>query len=274
MRTGILMLEADHPGFNDLDYRRRRGEIADLALTHTPGDVPPRCAYLPHEHATWGAVFTELLGLFPTHACREYNEAIKAIGFTPDAVPQLADVDAFLNSRTGFRVAPVAGLVSSRDFFASLANRTFPATQYLRHHSVPHYTPEPDICHELLGHVPMLATQFYADLTQKIGEATLGATDEQIEQFGRLYWYTVEFGLVRENGALKAYGAGLLSSFGELTHALAGAPGAPEIRRFDPDAARQIENPITKYQPLLWEVDSLREVFELVNVSIERMRRA
>jgi phenylalanine-4-hydroxylase len=274
MRTGIVQLEADHPGFNDQAYRVRRDEIADLASHHHAGDVPPRVEYTPTETATWGAVYSELRQLYPTHACREYRDAFQEIGFHEVAVPQLADVDAFLLAKTGFRIVPVAGLVSARDFLGSLARRQFPSTQYLRHHSVPHYTPEPDICHDLLGHVPMLATQSYADLTQKIGEATLGAPDDQIEQFSRLYWYTIEFGLVEEQGQLRAYGAGLLSSFGELSHALAGKPGEPEVRPFDARAAGEVPNPITRYQPLLWAVPSLGAAFELVSEHIERIRRA
>lgn len=272
MTTGIVQLEADHPGFNDQEYRRRRDDIARLALAHRAGDVPPRVEYLPTETATWRAVYERLAGLYPTHACREYNEAFGTIGFRADEVPQLADIDAFLQRTTGFRVLPVAGLVASRDFFAALANRHFPATQYLRHHSVPHYTPEPDTCHDLLGHVPMLATRSYADLSQQIGQATLGASDEQIERFGRMYWYTIEFGVVRQDGALRAYGAGLLSSFGELTRALAGAPGEPLIRPFDPAAAAALPNPITTYQPVLFEVPSLDDALQLVRAQIRRMR--
>lgn len=273
MDTGIVQLEADHPGFNDPEYRRRRDQIASLALAHRLGEPPPVCDYAPQETATWTAVFDHLAPLLTTHACREYQEGRKVIGFSRDRVPQLRDIDAVLRERTGFRIVPVAGLVASREFLASIARREFPSTQYLRHHSVPHYTPEPDICHDVLGHVPMLANQHYADLTQKIGEATLGAPDEQIEWFGRLYWYTIEFGLVRQDG-LKAYGAGLLSSYGELQRALAGTPGDPEIRRFDPGEASRVPNPITTYQPRLYEVDSLQQAFDLVSAFIEKTRRA
>lgn len=272
MRAGIVQLEADHPGFNDAEYRRRRDQIAQLAADHRPGEPVPRVVYSAAETATWGTVFSELSKLYPTHACSEYNEAIKAIGFRADAVPQLADVGAFLTERTGFRLQPVAGLVSSRDFLAALSRRHFPATQYVRHHSVPMYTPEPDVIHELLGHTPMLAIPEYADLTQKIGEATLGAPDAQIELFSRLYWYTIEFGLVRQTGGLRAYGSGLLSSFGELSHALAGKPGEPEIRPFDPAAACQMPNPITTYQPVLWEVLSIQAAFSTVSKFIEQVR--
>jgi phenylalanine-4-hydroxylase len=272
MRTNIVQLEADHPGFNDPEYRRRRDEIAQLAADHRPGQPLPRVVYSAAETATWRSVFSELTKLFPTHACREYNDAIRRMGFSVDEIPQLADVDAFLLRETGFRIQPVAGLVSSREFLTALSRRFFPATQYIRHHSGPHYTPEPDVIHELLGHVPMLAIQEYAELTQKIGEATLGAPDAQIEQFSRLYWYTIEFGLVRQDGRTRAYGAGLLSSSGELSHSLAGGADGPEIRTFAPEVASQTPNPITTYQPVLWEVSSIGEAFRLVSAHIDQIR--
>jgi phenylalanine-4-hydroxylase len=270
MQTGIVELEADHPGFNDAEYRKRRNEIAELAKNHELGQPLPRVEYTDAETETWGTVYRELSRLFPTHACDEYNQAIRELDFTEEAIPQLADLDEALQKRTGFRIWPVMGLVEPKDFFAALAKRIFPATQYIRHHSVPHYTPEPDTVHDLVGHIPMLAIPEYADLTQKLGEGAADADEEQTKQLARLYWYTIEFGLVRQAGDLRCYGAGCLSSFGEMTRAVAGEE--PEIRRFDPDAARRMDYPITTYQPVLWEVCSIREAFYLVAAYIERIK--
>ncbi len=264
----IVELEADHPGFNDEEYRKRRGEIAVLAPP-LDSDIPPqRVVYTETERQTWGTAFRKLTALYPTHACHEFVDVIDDIGHREDQVPQLADVSEFLTQRTGFRLHPVAGLVSARQFLEALSRRVFCATQYIRHHSQPLYTPEPDIVHELMGHAPMLGIPQFADLSQKIGEGSLRANDEQIEQLATLYWFTIEYGVLIENGQVKAYGAGLLSSFGELEHSLS---GEVEIRPFDPWAAKDTEYPITTYQPLLWSVESIGEAFDKMNEFVDSM---
>ena len=264
----LVELDADHPGFSDPEYRRRRDEIARLAPP-IESDLPPqRVSYSEAERSTWGTAFRELTRLYPSHACREFRQVIDDIGYSADEVPQLADVSAFLTDRTGFRLQPVSGLVTARQFLGKLARRTFCATQYIRHDSEPLYTPEPDIVHELMGHAPMLGIREFAELSQKIGEGSLKADDEQVQQLATLYWYTIEFGVSRQDGELRAYGAGLLSSFGELKHALS---GEVEIRPFDPWQAKDTEYPITTYQPLLWSVDSIAEAFDKMDEFVRSM---
>jgi phenylalanine-4-hydroxylase len=262
MAGHLVELDADHPGFNDPEYRRRRDEIAVMAPPLGSGTPPRRVLYSDRECETWATVYSKLTALYPSHACRDFLAVFDDIGHSVDEVPQLADVSAFLTGRTGFRLHPVAGLVSAREFLGALSRRVFCATQYLRHHSEPLYTPEPDIVHELMGHAPMLAIPEFADLSQKIGEGSLRANDQQVEQLATLYWFTIEYGVLRENGKLRAYGAGLLSSFGELEHALT---GEVEIRPFDPWVAKDTPYPITTYQPLLWSVESIGEAFEKMN---------
>ncbi|MEE4272361.1 MAG: phenylalanine 4-monooxygenase [Thermoanaerobaculales bacterium] len=259
MRDHIVSLDADHPGFSDPEYRRRRDEIALMAPPMGSGEPPRLVDYTRQERETWATVFAKLTKLYPSHACGDFIGVIDEIGFSTAEVPQLRDVSRFLTRKTGFQLQPVAGLVSAREFLEALSRRVFCSTQYLRHHSQPFYTPEPDIVHELMGHAPMLAIPEFADLSQTIGEGSLNADDAQIEQLATLYWFTIEYGVVRDGGGLRAYGAGLLSSYGELEHALS---GDVEIRSFDPWEAKDTPYPITTYQPLLWSVGSIREAFD------------
>jgi phenylalanine-4-hydroxylase len=264
----VVPLEADHPGFHDPEYRKRRDTIARLAPPIDSDGGPVRAEYTDAENATWRTAYEKLTALYPTHACRPFLAVHREIGYSPDKVPQLVDVSAYLSDKTGFRIQPVAGLVGPREFLGKLARRTFCATQYVRHHTRPLYTPEPDVIHELMGHAPMLGVKEFADLSQKIGEGSIGASDEQVVQLATLYWYTIEFGLLYEGGALRAYGAGLLSSFGELEHALS---GQVEVRPFDPFEAAKTTYPITEYQPLLWSVSSIGEAFEKMGEFVRRM---
>ena len=144
-------------------------------------------------------------------------------------MPQLREVDERVAALTGFRIEPVPGLVPTRTFYGALAERRFLSTQYIRHHSVPFYTPEPDIIHEIVGHANMLASPVFADLYEAAGKASVRATgDAAHEFFSRVFWFTLEFGVVWEGGELRTYGAGLLSSYGEIE-----AFRAAEIRDWD-----------------------------------------
>merc|ERR1719190_35946 len=151
----------------------------------------------------------------------------KEAGYKRESIPQLTDINTVLRQKTGFQLRPTAGLLSSRNFLNGLAFRIFFCTQYLRHHSVPFYTPEPDLVHELIGHAPMFANDDFAKFSQEIGLASIGATDEQIESLARCYWFSVEFGICRESSGSdvrKVYGAGILSSYGEIEHCMSNEP--------------------------------------------------
>lgn len=190
--------------------------------------------------ATWGLVYDKLRGYTRQFGVDAFNRTLPLMeshcGYSATNIPQLQDISDFLKSQTGFVLRPVGGLLSARDFLNGLAFRVFFSTQYIRHHTKPLYTPEPDICHELMGHAPMFADPDFADFSHEIGLASLGASDEDIKRLATVYWFSVEFGLCMQDGLRKAYGAGLLSSFGELEYACApyrpagGESGFPEYR--------------------------------------------
>uniref|UniRef100_A0A3B4A2T0 Uncharacterized protein n=1 Tax=Periophthalmus magnuspinnatus TaxID=409849 RepID=A0A3B4A2T0_9GOBI len=247
-------LDADHPGFKDNVYRKRRKFFADLAMSYKHGDPIPSIEFTEEEVKTWGVVYRELNKLYPTHACREYLKNLPLLSkyceCREDNIPQLEDVSRFLKERTGFTIRPVAGYLSPRDFLAGLAFRVFHCTQYVRHSSDPLYTPEPDTCHELLGHVPLLAEPSFAQFSQEIGLASLGASDESVQKLATCYFFTVEFGLCKQEGQLRAYGAGLLSSISELK---------VKIIPFDPKITCNQECIITTFQDVYFVSNSFEE---------------
>jgi len=258
-------LNSDHPGFKDEEYRKRRKEIVSIASKYKHGETIPRVTYTPSELSTWGLVYRSLKALMPTHACKQYLHVFPLLeqqcGYSETNIPQIQDISDFLLGCTGWRLLPVSGLLSSRDFLNGLAFRVFHSTQYIRHHSKPFYTPEPDVCHELLGHVPLFADPSFADFSQEIGLASLGASDDDIVKLSTVYWFTVEFGLCKEGDSVKAYGAGILSSVEELQYALT---DTPQKVPFDPFETAQRPYPITTVQPLYYVAESFESAKEKV----------
>jgi phenylalanine-4-hydroxylase len=175
-----------------------------------------------------------------------------------DHIPQMRDVSEKVQAISGFRLEPVAGLVEPRVFLESLANGVFLSTQYIRHHSTPLYTPEPDVAHEIIGHAVTLASRRLAELNRLVGQAVKRTTStEALERLARVYWFTIEFGVLREDGKVKAYGTGLLSSAGELE-----VMHKAELRPLDLERAARAEYDPTKYQPVLFCADSFEAMYE------------
>lgn len=247
----LVKLDPDHPGFRDAGYRARRNEIARLALDYIVGTPVPRVAYTEPEHAVWRMVWQRLAPVQDRYACAEYLQSRERLALDRAHIPQLADVNARLQPLTGFAMVPVAGLVTSRVFLSHLGAGEFLSTQYIRHASRPLYTPEPDVIHELVGHACTLCHPTFAALNRMFGAAAKAISDDALAELERVYWYTMEFGLVRQDGDAKAFGAGLLSSFGELERYHAGA----EVRPFDPEECAARAYDPTNYQAVLYLVD-------------------
>jgi phenylalanine-4-hydroxylase len=265
----LVKLDTDHPGFRDLAYRARRDAIARLAQSHERSQPPPHVDYSAEEDQVWASALEALMALHARYACRSFLAAWPSLDFTMRRIPQLAEISARLERVTGFRYAPVAGLVTPREFMERLAERTFLATQYLRHPSVPLYTPEPDLIHELVGHAPSLADARYARLNELFGLATLVADEPTVERLIRTYWYCVEFGVVREAGALKAVGAGLLSSFGELGRFEREAALVP----FDLEIIARTSFDPTQYQSTLFVAPSEEALLATLTTWLEGVAR-
>ncbi|HEV7397085.1 MAG TPA: phenylalanine 4-monooxygenase [Pyrinomonadaceae bacterium] len=257
-RNTIVQLDPDHPGFRDLAYRARRNAIAEIALDYKAGSPIPNAEYTNDEHAVWQKVWEALEPAHTKHACVEYNEALRRLKFDKDRIPQLNDVNEKVKAICGFRLEPVAGLVEPRVFLESLANDVFLCTQYIRHHSAPLYTPEPDVVHEIIGHGVTLACEPLAELNRLFGAAVQRAQSEDVlDQLARIYWFTIEFGVLRENGSVKAYGTGLLSSAGELE-----AMHDASLRPLNLKEMSDHEYDPSKFQPVLFCADSFAAMYD------------
>ncbi len=259
--TELVQLDPDHPGFRDQDYRRRRDAIAELALSYHEGDAIPWVEYTDEEHGIWRTIQRELVPLHDRYAVEHILKIKEAFALDTQRIPQLREVTERLRNTTGMSMLPVAGLVSTRAFLRRLAGNIFLSTQYMRHASRPLYTPEPDVVHELVGHAATLADPTFARLNRLFGQAAATASDEQMVGIGRVYWYTIEFGLALEQGVPKAYGAGLLSSFGEIQRFC-------DARLLDFDIEVVSETPYdpTDYQHTLFVASS----FEALVCELER----
>ena len=252
----IVDLDPDHPGFRDREYRARRNAIADIAMSYRPGQPIPQAPYTELEHEVWQTIWNALGPAHRAHACAEYLDCLEKLNFDTDRIPQLDEVSRKVEALSGFRLEPVAGLVEPRIFLESLARGVFLCTQYIRHHSTPLYTPEPDVAHEIIGHAVTLASPRFAEINRLFGEAVSRTkSDDELDRLARVYWFTIEFGVLRENGEIKAYGTGLLSSAGELAemHKARLVPLDLEV------AANNVYDP-THYQSILFCAGSFDEM--------------
>jgi len=270
-------LHDGHPGAHDPGYGRRRNEIAAAALAWRRGDPAPVIDYHADEQEVWRSVCDELAPLHERLAVSEFRAALAQVGLPADRLPGLDEVSARLAGLGGWRYVPAAGLVDLRTFYGSLADRTFHSTQYVRHPATALYTPEPDIVHEVIGHGHLLATPTFGELHRRAGVAARRLRhDESLRFLSRVFWFTLEFGVVVEGGELRAYGAGILSSYGEL-----GEFRAIRLRPLDVHEMGTAQYDITRYQPVLYRAGSVAEIEAVIggfldtctDESIEELRR-
>lgn len=254
----IVNLDPDHPGFRDSEYRARRNAIAEIATNYRPGDAIPHAPYTELENEVWQQIWKALGPAHRAHACAEYLDCLEQLDFGTDRIPQLDEVSRKVEAISGFRLEPVAGLVEPRIFLESLARGVFLCTQYIRHHSTPLYTPEPDVAHEIIGHAVTLASTRLAEINRLFGEAVKRTkSDSDLDRLARVYWFTIEFGVLRENGQIKAYGTGLLSSAGELAEM-----HKAELRPLDIEVAANLVYDPTHFQAMLFCAESFDEMYQ------------
>ena len=250
----------DHPGAVDPEYRARRNALAALAMEWQPGTPPPTAAYTDDEHEVWRIVCGELHTLHERLACAVYLEGKARLGLPEARIPQLIEVNELLRPLTGFSYVPAAGLVELVQFYGSLADGIFHSTQYVRHHSVPLYTPEPDVLHEVFGHGNCLAHDRFAALYRAAGDAVRRVrTGEALEFISKVFWFSLEFGVVRERGEIRCYGAGLLSSYGEIQQV-----AQADLRPLDIARMGVQTYDITHYQPILFCAEGFGEIEDVV----------
>ena len=262
----VFELPADHPGFADQAYRQRRAAIAEVAARFQPGEPIPDVTYIEEEDDVWRRVSAELARKHERLACAAYLDGARRLALPTDRVPQLQEVSDRLRSLTGFRIEPVSGLVPTRVFYGALADRVFLSTQYVRHHSVPFYTPEPDVIHEVVGHCNALAHPAFAELYRLAGEASRRCkTDEALEFFSRVFWFSLEFGVVWEQDGLRTYGAGLLSSYAEIEKFR-----DAELRPIDVGAMGAMSYDITHYQPVLFAAESFATMVDTLSAFFDQ----
>jgi len=218
--------------------------------------------YTEDEHRIWSELYARQERLLPGRACEAYLGYLDTLGLPKDQVPQLRDVSKVLKAHTGWEVAPVPALIPFTEFFALLADRKFPAATFIRSRDEMEYLQEPDIFHEVFGHCPLLLDEGFAAFSHAYGRAGAAARKEDHAMLARLYWFTVEFGLIQPpGGELRAYGAGLCSSIGEVKYAL--DSDLPERRRFDPMAALRTPYRIDIFQTVYYVIESSAELYDL-----------
>ena len=229
--------------------------------------------YSEENQTSWRTLYDQQMAYLTAHASSVYLNGARSINLVRDHIPYLQgpqSVNHFLQKLTGWQSRAVPGYLPAKTFFACLARREFPTTVVIRPKESLHYLPEPDIFHDIFGHVPLHADPVFADFLQTYGRAALLTNDPyHTERLARLFWFTVEFGLIREEGQIKLYGSGLISSPGESVHALNSSE--VERRPFDLDTVCNTSFEIDHYQPILYVLESFQQLRDAMNSYANRL---
>lgn len=222
--------------------------------------------YTDEENAVWHDLYVRQFPLVENRACAEYIQGLKLLNLTKDQIPQCPDVNARLRDITGWAIEPVAALIPFDKFFYLLANKKFPAATFIRTREELDYLREPDIFHEVFGHCPLLTNQAYADFTEMYGKLGLNASQTDRVMLARLYWFTIEFGLLKTSQGLRIYGGGILSSKEETIYSL--ESDKPQRKSFDPMDALRTPYRIDILQPIYFILENFSDLYQLIDMDL------
>jgi len=265
--VSVLELEPGHPGLGDHEYIARREQLFAQCREHRLAELgPPLIEYTDEEQRIWRDVSPKLDELHRQHASSIYLQAKGVLGISEHEIPQLRRLSEHLGRLSEMHLVPAEGPIPYRTFYSYIARRGFPVTQFIRHGSRPEFTPEPDMIHDCLGHVPPLVNHDYAELLTLIGKAAVTVpTGDQVLALKRLSWFSIEFGLIQEDDETRIFGAGILSSIGEIPFSLS---KDVERRPFVTDEVIETDYDASKMQERLFVIPSFqflrREVEQLV----------
>lgn len=223
-------------------------------------------AYTADENAVWQELITRQLKIVQGRACDEYMQGLELLNLPKDRVPQCKEVSAVLKKATGWQLEPVPALISFDRFFSLLADRRFPAATFIRSRQEIDYLQEPDIFHEIFGHCPLLTNPAYAEFTHMYGKLGLAASPPDRVLLARLYWFTIEFGLLQTPAGLRIYGGGILSSMNETVYSVEST--APQRKPFHPLEALRTPYRIDIMQPIYFVLDNFATLYEVIELDL------
>lgn len=219
--------------------------------------APP--SYPEGDHETWNFLFERQMGLLPGRASETFLDGVRQLGLAATGIPRLRDLSRVLDRATGWQIARIPGLLHERDFFRLLSERQFPSTDYIRGKEELDYTPAPDMFHDIFGHMPTLTQPAFADFYQLFGKAALDAQGRDRQSLERFHWFTVEFGLIQDPAGYRIFGAGIMSSKGEVLHALS---DEVEHRPFTVEGVISQDYDVWHLQPILFVLESFEQLVE------------